>query len=401
MVKVFEPTQAIPRLKYSNLHESTEIKPEATIWQAIGTMLFLQCSDTQFWWRTTGYALAVYLQHANYPLESQYYQLVFFALFVAPALGPALNRKVSEPRWKSFMTDDNTPIELSWDWGVEGDLPAIRYSIEPIGICAGTSLDPFNQHAASRFFGRLNQFLPQMNLQWFEHFSNEFFAFNSLNLSGNERHETRFFAAFDLHQNDVIVKAYFFPGFKAIETAKSRLTVVSEALGRLSDYREADYPAFEVLQNFLQAPSAPGSMEIEMFAFDCIKPAESRFKIYVRTESTSFDSVKALMTLNGKLDTSEILQGLVELESLWDLLFVARHPTTQELPHVAHRTAGILYNFEIKPGAPLPVPKIYIPVRHYAQSDFCVIDGLWTYLQRYRSENQSMEKYIQGMKTIL
>lgn len=63
-----------------------------------------------------------------------------------------------------------------------------------------------------------------------------------------------------------------------------------------------------------------------MFAFDCITPAKSRFKLYVRTESTNFNPVKAMMTLNRILDSFEDLQGLMELETLWDLLFGARYP---------------------------------------------------------------------------
>lgn len=240
-----------------------------------------------------------------------------------------------------------------------------------------------------------------MNLQWFEHFSNEFRAFNSPSRLSKDTHGTGFFTAFNLHQNEIVVKVYFFPAFKANETEKSRLIVVFETLGRLSGYRESDYPAFEVLEKYLRAPSVHGSQEIEMFAFECITLAESRFKIYIRTESTNFDSVKAMMTLNRILDSSEDLQGLMELEVLWDLLFGARHPKTQGLQHVEHRTAGILYNFKIKPSAPLPVPKIYILVRHYAQSDFCVIDGLRTFLQCYQNGDQSLAKYSEGMKTIL
>lgn len=98
-----------------------------------------------------------------------------------------------------------------------------------------------------------------MNLQSFEHFLNEFLAFSSPSHLSKDTHGTRFFAAFDLLQYDIVVKAYFFPAFKANETEMSRLTVVVEALGRLSGYRESDYPAFEVLGKYLRDLSAYGS----------------------------------------------------------------------------------------------------------------------------------------------
>jgi DMATS type aromatic prenyltransferase len=399
--RTYEPIHANPHTTLTTQNEDSSPEHGVAIWRWITTMFFLDYSDAQFWWGTTGYALAVLLHQADYSTESQYRHLIFFAFLVAPELGPAPNKQIPNPTWKSFMTDDNTPIELSWDWGLNGDAPAIRYSIEPIGTYAGTSADRFNQYAGPQLLRQLSRSLPGMDLKWFEHFSNELLIFQNLDGSNTENHESRFFAAFDLYPTHPTAKAYFFPAFKAIKNAQSKLNILSEAFIRLPGYLASDYSAFDLLKSYMQAPPANGSMEVEMLAIDCVVSAKSRYKIYTRSRFTNFDSVKTIMTLTGKLDSPNISKGLRELKILWDLLFGASHSSTEELPHSDHRTAGILYNFEIRRYESLPVPKIYIPVRHYAQNDLFTIHGLQKYLLRHRRDHQSMDKYMQAIDAIL
>jgi DMATS type aromatic prenyltransferase len=400
--KTYEPIHANPPKILTTYKEDQSHEHGIAIWQWITTTFFPDHSDAKCWWRTTGYALAVLLCRAGYNTESQYQHLIFFAFLVVPELGPAPSQQLSIPNWKSFMTDDNTPIELSWDWGVNGDAPAIRYSIEPIGPHAGTSVDRFNQHAGPQLLRQLGKSLPGMDLKWFEHLSKDLLIFEDLDGINTENHESRFFAAFDIHPSGATtVKAYFLPAFKAIKNAQPKLTVLSETLTRLPGYRSSDHRAFNPLQLYMQAPPANGSMEVEMLAIDCVVPAKSRYKIYTRSRFTNFDSVKTIMTLAGRLKSSEISQGLRELRFLWDLLFGATHASTEELPHSEHRTAGILYNFEIRPDGSLPVPKIYIPVRHYVQNDLRTIDGLQQYLLSHRKDHRSMDQYLQAVEAIL
>lgn len=199
------------------------------LWQWIDTTFFLKGSDTKFWWHNAGYALAVLLCEAGYPVESQYQHLIFFAFIVAQELGPAMETP-SRVRWRSFMTDDNMPIELSWDWGLGEEQPVIRYSVEPIGANAGTPLDQLNQYESPRFLQKLGKLLQGVDPRWTEHLFNEFVTFNNSQQLSAEKHQTRFFAAFDLRQGNVIVKAYFFPAFKAAESGQSRSATITKAL---------------------------------------------------------------------------------------------------------------------------------------------------------------------------
>lgn len=93
----------------------------------------------RFWWsKHTGHVLAVLLEKAGYSQELQYRDLKFFATVIVPHLGASLEPSVeNHSQWHSFMTDDGTPVELSWDWGTSDGPPMIRYSIEPVGLHAG------------------------------------------------------------------------------------------------------------------------------------------------------------------------------------------------------------------------------------------------------------------------
>ena len=69
------------------------------------------------------------------------------------------------------MTDNFTPVEFSWNWGIKDGPVVIRYSIEPIGLLAGTSADPINDGTADRVVRQFQSLLPTADLQWYDHFS--------------------------------------------------------------------------------------------------------------------------------------------------------------------------------------------------------------------------------------
>lgn len=62
------------------------------------------------------------------------------------------------------MTDDHSPIESSWKWGLGDKKPEVRYSIEAISPLAGTKEDPFNQTATGNLLQSLAASMPGLNL---------------------------------------------------------------------------------------------------------------------------------------------------------------------------------------------------------------------------------------------
>ena len=362
----------------------------------------------QFWWNEVASSLAVLLSHAGYPPETQYQNLLFFSSFIVPELGkPPLESAQSgrgSPPWKSFMTDDGAPIEFSWDWGCidNGQPPTIRFSIEPIAPEAGSQIDPLNSKAGLSLMHRLQQTLPEINLDCFHHFSNYFSTFKQadfglVSAANHEQHRSQFFAAFDLYEDSIMVKAYFLPALKSIQSGLSKLDLVSRSLVALDAQAGLDLGAFRLLRDYIDN-SPHQEIEVEILAIDCVLPTKARLKIYLRSPRTSFRSVVDIMTLGDQDRRLQMAESFEELHKLWDLVTGDGNTksASSDLKHVSHRTAGILYNFEIQHGKRELVPKVYIPVRHYGKNDLAVMQGLRSWLQM-RNLDWANENYTNAL----
>lgn len=325
-----------------------------------------------YWWRSCGYALAILLGNAGYSYAAQIRTLDFFPRCIAPKLGIANEPGVE--RWKSFMTDDHNPIELSWDWYTGSEPPRIRFSVEPVGNAAGTAKDPRNELVAGEFLEELLKDLPATNMQWFYHFQS-YFRVGTKNYLPVGHHSQTFWA-FDLNEKDVTVKAYFFPEYRAHATQKTNAQVISEAIELAPFCRPEDLSVLYTFQEFVRE-HAKIPLAMDMLAIDLVEPLQSRLKIYIRTRETSFESVREAMTLGGRFTDGDMETGLQSLRRLWDSLFDQHGiPDTWLLPASKHRTAGILYNVEFRLESKAPKVKIYIPVRHYARNDWQIMNAV-------------------------
>ncbi|TRX89555.1 hypothetical protein FHL15_009599 [Xylaria flabelliformis] len=400
------PFEKKPQAKDQGTIQNPEDLAELSVWHRVDAELeIFKSTHHQFWWNThSGKALAILLHAAEYPEHLQHRDLKFFATSVAPYLG--VSRETTEGntlQWPSFMTDDGTPLELSWDWGTKDGPPTIRYSIEPIGLQAGSSIDPGNLIAGPAFQEELDRSLVDMRLEWFQHFKEFFHVRNDKAgfVQDVADHNTSIFYAFDLSPTEVTAKVYFFPKMRAQAKGQSNLEVLSRAI-RAAPYTTKDnLQAWDTFCDFSSDLSS-SAIEYEMLAIDLIDPFESRLKIYFRSRETTFNSVVNIMTVGGRITNPKLYQGLEDLRLLWNALFdIDANTSSQEsLPAVGHRTAGILYNVEFRLGETYPVAKIYLPVRHYASSDAAIIRGLNLYFQHHQ-RGKYMPNYVKAMRKLL
>ena len=357
----------------------TKSEDENKAWYQVDHNVYVsKVSDRAIWWQHIGTTLGTLLHHADYSSESQSRHLEFFFRVIAPYLGAALG---AQRRWKSFMTDDGNPVEVSWEWAAEDASPKIRYSMEPVGLRAGTLLDSHNRSVGKEFARALFKSLPDINLVWLKHFEREFGCRRRRSISAlSGYHSSQRFYAFDLGHDSMVSKAYFFPQYKAREAKEPTLNIISKAMRSAPEWGTSEAQALATFQAFAAEPGMV-PLEYDMFAIDLLEPRRSRMKIYFRCRDTDFGSVSNIMTLGGRIRTPAIEQGIEELKRLWDGLFKTDGCSKIALPHVEHRTAGILFNVEFKLESTLPVMKIYLPVRHYCTSDQSIIESLSTYLR--------------------
>ncbi len=298
------------------------------------------------------------------------------------------------------MTDDYNPIEFSWDWHTGHKAPQIRFSIEPVGLQAGSAQDPSNKLLAAEFTAIIVKDLPTTNTQWFNHFESYFgYGMQQIQPSG---HQSSVFWAFDLDEEHIIGKAYFFPEYRASATNKTTIHVISDAIQTAPASRSEALSALHMFQEFAQEHFKVTSthLEIDMLAIDLIEPLQSRFKIYFRIRETSFHSVRNAMTLGGRITNSDMEIGLSNLRLLWNRLFDQQGISDSvSLPNIKHRTAGILFNAEFRLGSKAPRVKIYIPVRHYAQNDWQIVKAVSDYMDSAVRRSNNATQLSEGRTT--
>ncbi|KAH8702192.1 dimethylallyl tryptophan synthase GliD2 [Talaromyces proteolyticus] len=341
-------------------------------------------SSTDYWWRKTGPIISGLLSKANYPLYNHYKHLLLYHSHILPLLGPRpphhndTHPSPSNAPWRAFLTDDFTPVEPSWN--ISGNESTIRLGVEPIGFSAGTHTDPFNQSLVTEFMNSLVASEADADLEMFEHFRKDFFipAESSCEILAklpDGEHSSQSFLAFDFDKGRVTSKAYFFPILKSLATGQDTMSLVSESILRLaekSSWGAQMITAISVLEAWMTTCEGARA---EMISVDCVGADKSRIKIYVRIPHTSLKKVKETYNLGGRLRDDVTTEGLKVLDNLWRTIFQPANDD-DELPQNSHRTAGTIFNFELRPGKWFPEPKLYLPVRHYCASDLQIANRL-------------------------
>jgi len=338
------------------------------------------------------------MEEADYDLHDQYAHLIFHLCNIVPRLGPS--PMIRSPTWKSFMTDDFSPLEYSWNWNTPGSRPTIRYSVELASEKAGTTTDPHNRQPTIELCDELRHNLCKADWKLFDIMRDAFYdsTMNALTTTKETQDvssASSLFLAFELGEQ-VATKAYFMP-VKADQHGISRLAVLTQAIEQL---RKCGYTCggYEQLVQYMGTEQG-SSLEVVLVGIDCFESEESRFKIYVRTPRTSFASVCETMTFGSTLDA---LPGKARdnLKDLWRLTLdlESDFSETDELPNKHHQTSGVLYNFDIKLRGYSLRPKLYIPVKHYATSDASAVHGLGTYL-RSREQDEYFLNYLRALRS--
>ncbi|KAL2687041.1 hypothetical protein Neosp_004590 [[Neocosmospora] mangrovei] len=339
----------------------------------------------RYWYQNVGYVLGSLLNNAGYTQMSQINILHHFANLVTPHLGSAF--RIGLTRWRSFMTDDFTPVQLSWDFHTGTEKSTVGYSIEPIGLDAGTAVNLQNAGAAGDFKKDLVEAFPEIDTTLFDHFRS---CFDQLWIGCGPNHQSTMFWGFTLEENTITNRAYFFPGAMARATHQPTLAVIRGAVESAPGCNQGEMAYFKLFSDYVsQRPEL--RLEIEMFALDLIKEDESKLEVYFRDRRTNFEAVKETMSLGGRLQGPHFEVGVRKLRRLWDALLGTQGVSENiTLPYKNHRTAGILYHFEFGMGDQTPNVRVYIPVRHYAENDQQVLNALTGFMVEEAGEYGSL-----------
>ncbi|KAL9085812.1 MAG: hypothetical protein Q9165_007444 [Trypethelium subeluteriae] len=357
--------------------------------------------DALFWLTATGILLENLISYGGYSSDEQRKTLEFYRNFIVPSLGPKPTSAGHPATWKSFMTDDFTPLEFSWNWGSGNELPErrIRFSIEAIGYQAGTSIDPWNMTSTLQLLQRLGRGMTRLDLQWFDQLVGKLLPYPDSRRSGVpelspvQASISTMFLAFELGKGEPLVKVYMMPKARSLVSKRPSQQLLIDTMQQFA--QDTEWKSLGELSKDLRKWTETKFLDPFMIAFDCVAPTRSRMKIYVRSSDTSFASVKNIMSLYE--DSSTIANGLEELRRLWEILFVKDEPfdPTRQLPPVEHETSGILFYIEAHPASRHKNVKVYLPVKHYANNDWSTAQGLASFIrQRNACQSGLADSYL-------
>ncbi|KAF1924027.1 aromatic prenyltransferase [Didymella exigua CBS 183.55] len=357
---------------------SDQLKPVDIISSTLG----FQDMNHQFWWDRTGKQLAELLHRAGYTKSAQYTELLFFAIHIVPELGAAPDRS-GHLRWRTPHTPDGTPLEFSWEWGLEGK-GTIRTGFEPIGPLAGTDIDPYNRQETDVWIKHLEVQVDRAKLA-----RNDLFEVAPMGGT---------FVMRDIARSGPMVKAYMYPGLKAKELKISKSDVVFRAIKALPAEQYASL-TFEPLRDYLEEAACKWNMEIHIFSFDLISPKNSRVKIYTRAPNTSLEYLMDALTIGGRNDLSMYSEQVIQdVQDFWNTF-------TDGAPEILPQDGsarGPGFYFTTQAGK-IPTPKVYISPGPFCKNDMEVLARLRRYFSTRRDAERmlpQMDNYEIALKAI-
>jgi len=309
-------------------------------------------------------------------------------------------------KWKSLVQPDGTPIEYSWKWPqAGGGRPEVRYDFEPVGAYAGTELDPLCQLAAKELMGRLATAIPDAHVDntWFHHFMSTLFEHDNTKLAAaaarGEPMSSTVLMAVEFYPKGVVFKTYMQPrllGYPGVTPT----SVYEASIAGI----EAKTPARAAVHDFLRN-SAEGKL-MSPFSVGVDNKAGSRLKWYFNSPHTSFASVRAIMTLDGRVKTPHLERQLADLHELIKAVlglpddfpetehpavflgakspysFPPPPPAAVDAPTPSPVLPGYPYYFDVAPGQDVPGVKWSLPVRNYDRDDLSVAKAFTAWMEK-------------------
>ncbi|KAK2599078.1 hypothetical protein QQS21_005419 [Conoideocrella luteorostrata] len=368
--------------------EAQRARQVIVAWKCLSQILPPRDADKAYWWKLTGWQLAVMLDETGYSLAEQYEALLFHYHWTVPYFGsgPGLNGPAV---WTSLLGPDGSPDEYSWKWNEKPEShPTIRYSIEPISQASGTSLDPLNQLAAGEIIHRLANQVPGGNLQWTEHFLATLFDHDKSKYvqeaADGAHYTTTSMLAVEFNPSSpVSFKSYFIPRKLGQGKSLIPLPLWKDSLSQL----QSDNPARDVVYDFIET-SSQGPKLVPIFA-----------------------SAYEIMTLGGRVPMSdsqkEQLRTLIHavVDTPRDFPEGENVPRTRnynpaaqdnfvEIPELL---TGYIYYFDMAPTSKTPDVKLYIPTRHIGPDDLTIALNLVLWMKK-NGRGGYEERYMNMLK---
>jgi DMATS type aromatic prenyltransferase len=319
--------------------------------------------------------------------------LEFLSEWIIPLLGPksrSINGK-DVPVFKSYMCEDNTPIELSLAWNPDTSKPTVRFSIEPLPTNEQANVSQIVAYGLL-VIDSLHQSFQVSVSAFADHFILDASLFRdilkTIGYSNDQEGPTiisNIFLGFDLLPSRVQTKAYCV--LSSSMDPMDRLALIFKVISAHTPNSDAGSTMMAYFQSKTQDWYSTYSPDPRMIGVDCTGSRNARVKIYIRYQFTDFDHMVDQFSLGGRIPIS--LACVASLRDLW-YRFVGKDCDPFLRPSVDD-TSGILFYYEYNNTKSLPSPKINLPVRIMAKNDQAItsITAEWLGSNSHFSEHKA------------
>lgn len=182
----------------------------------------------------------------------------------------------------------------------------------------------------------------------------------------------------DLNRSGLLGKGYFWPQLRSRLTGVSTTDLISNCVERLGLAEQ-----WKPIARFINTPTG-SSTSPEFVAVDTVEPSRNRLKVYSRCSATNLSGVVSAMTLGNQpalVNHPGVQHAIANVTHLWRLMF-GQDAVDNDVSQISHHsiyTKGVVIYYDLTPGRAIPLPKVYIPVRHYAKNDAHVCEVMSQY----------------------
>lgn len=182
----------------------------------------------------------------------------------------------------------------------------------------------------------------------------------------------------DLNRSGLLGKGYFWPQLRSRLTGVSTTDLISNCVERLGLAEQ-----WKLIARYINTP-AGSSTSPEFVAVDTVEASRNRLKVYSRCSATHLSGVVSAMTLGDHpalVNNPGIQHAIANVTHLWRLMF-GQDAVDNDVSQISHHsiyTKGVVIYYDLTPGRAIPMPKVYIPVRHYAKNDAHVCEVMSQY----------------------
>ncbi|EJD42684.1 aromatic prenyltransferase [Auricularia subglabra TFB-10046 SS5] len=319
------------------------------------------------------------MEAGGYPTDVIRRVEAFLYNHILEHLGPSPRGSSPETLHSSFMCDDGSSIEFSVVVENSGET-TVRCAIEPIETVAGVGV-PMRDPRTLIEAMKTDSTIHYADTEWFtickDTLTKDFDSahWHALASQHKLQHKSQYFFGYDFGRDGrILIKAYFIPHLLSAATGKPTEMLIGETCDKLG----LSTPWNALIDFAAARPVAP---EFAITAIDLLPAEKNRLKVYVRAPRSemSFLHLRSYFTLDGRLKSPAIDDALEQLWDLWIRLFpcdkpdMSREEQEARLIPALHNgdanTAALCMYYDLRQGASLPAPKVYIPVRHFCESD--------------------------------